>query len=116
GDPPTSDDLLGPPGDPAAGPATETVRADIVVSAVGQLNRPKLPDIDGIETFAGEWCHSARWPDDLELAGKRVAVIGSGASAFQIVPTIAPEVDHLSVFQRSAPWMFENPHYHDEVE
>jgi 4-hydroxyacetophenone monooxygenase len=95
--------------------ATETVRATIVVSAVGQLNRPKLPDIEGVETFEGEWCHSARWPEDLELAGKRVGVVGSGASAFQIVPTIAPEVGHLSVFQRSAPWMFENPHYHDEV-
>lgn len=113
---PTSDDLLGPEGEPAHDPGrTEVVRADVVISAVGQLNRPKLPDIDGLESFEGEWCHSARWPEGLDLAGKRVAVIGSGASAFQIVPTIAPEVGHLTVFQRSAPWMFENPHYHDEV-
>ena len=98
-----------------SGGVTEAVRADIVVSAVGQLNRPKLPDLPGIDDFAGEWCHSARWPEDLDVTGKRVAVIGSGASAFQIVPTIAPDVERLTVFQRSAPWMFENPHYHDEV-
>ena len=111
---PTPEDLLDPL---AAEPEpTEVVDATVVVSAVGQLNRPKLPDIDGVEDFVGEWCHSARWPEDLDVAGKRVAVIGSGASAFQIVPTIAPDTHHLAVFQRTAPWMFENPHYHDEVE
>jgi 4-hydroxyacetophenone monooxygenase len=59
--------------------------------------------------------HSAQWIDGTELAGKRVAVVGTGASAFQIVPTIAPIVARLTVFQRSAPWMFPNPHYHDQV-
>lgn len=59
--------------------------------------------------------HSARWIEGTDLTGKRVAVVGSGASAFQIVPTIAPDVAHLTVFQRSAPWMFPNPHYHDRV-
>lgn len=94
---------------------TEIIYAQSVISAVGQLNRPKLPEIHGRESFAGLAMHSAAWVDGTDLAGKRVAVIGTGASAFQIVPTIAPEVDSLSVFQRSAPWMFPNPHYHDAV-
>lgn len=93
--------------------STETIDATAVVSAVGQLNRPKLPDIPGRETFAGLALHSAQWVDGTDLAGKRVAVVGTGASAFQIVPTIATEVEHLTVFQRSAPWMFPNPSYHD---
>ncbi len=97
------------------GSATATLDADAVISAVGQLNRPKFPDIAGRESFAGESMHSAQWVEGTELSGKRVAVIGTGASAFQIVPTIAPEVAHLTVFQRSAPWMFPNPHYHDQV-
>ncbi|MGO8873802.1 MAG: flavin-containing monooxygenase [Acidimicrobiales bacterium] len=98
-----------------AGGREETLQADALISAVGQLNRPKLPDIPGRDTFAGTAMHSARWVEGTELAGKRVAVIGAGASAFQIVPTIAPEVASLTVFQRSAPWMFPNPHYHDAV-
>ena len=92
-----------------------TLQANALISAVGQLNRPKLPDIDGLDRFDGPVVHSARWPADLEVAGKRVAVIGTGASAFQIVPTIAPDVEHLTVFQRSAPWMFPNPNYHEAV-
>jgi len=94
---------------------TETIYAQSVISAVGQLNRPKLPEIDGRDSFSGLSMHSAAWVDGTDLAGKRVAVIGTGASAFQIVPTIAEEVASLSVFQRSAPWMFPNPHYHDAV-
>ena len=92
-----------------------TLEADALISAVGQLNRPKLPDIPGRDTFAGTAMHSAHWVEGTELAGKRVAVVGTGASAFQIVPTIAGEVAGLTVFQRSAPWMFPNPHYHDQV-
>jgi 4-hydroxyacetophenone monooxygenase len=94
---------------------TETIYAQSVISAVGQLNRPKLPEIDGRDSFSGLSMHSAAWVDGTDLAGKRVAVIGTGASAFQIVPTIAEEVASLGVFQRSAPWMFPNPHYHDAV-
>ncbi len=94
---------------------TETIYAHSVISAVGQLNRPKLPEIDGRDSFKGLSMHSAAWVDGTDLTGKRVAVIGTGASAFQIVPTIAPEVESLGVFQRSAPWMFPNPHYHDAV-
>jgi 4-hydroxyacetophenone monooxygenase len=89
--------------------------ANSVISAVGQLNRPSLPDIPGIESFAGQWCHSAAWDDNIDCTGKNVVVVGSGASAFQLVPAIAAQVKHLSVFQRSAPWMFENPIYHEKV-
>jgi 4-hydroxyacetophenone monooxygenase len=97
------------------GDTTSVLEADAVISAVGQLNRPKLPDIPGRDSFLGIAMHSAQWVDGTELAGKRVAVVGTGASAFQIVPTIAPDVERLTVFQRSAPWMFPNPHYHDQV-
>ena len=86
-----------------------------VISAVGQLNRPTYPDIPGIESFNGQWCHSANWDNSIDCTDKTVVVIGSGASAFQLVPTIAKRVAHMTVFQRSAPWMFENPIYHDKV-
>jgi cyclohexanone monooxygenase len=79
--------------------------ADVVVSAAGALSDPKLPDIDGIDSFAGEVFHSARWNHDYNLTGKRVAVIGTGASAIQIVPEIAPKVQRLDVYQRTAPFV-----------
>lgn len=79
--------------------------ADILISAVGALCEPNLPDIKGINTFEGQIFHSARWDHDAELTGKRVAVIGTGASAIQIVPSIAPEVAHLDLYQRTAPWL-----------
>ena len=72
-----------------------------VISAVGQLNRPILPDVEGLESFAGQWCHSAAWDDSIDLRGKKVAVVGSGASAFQLVPAIAGAVGELTVFQLS---------------
>ncbi len=93
----------------------ETLSARALISAVGQLNRAKLPDIPGIESFAGPSFHSSQWDHSVSYAGKRVAVIGAGASGFQIVPTIAPEVESLVVFQRSAQWMFPNPNYHEKV-
>ncbi len=77
--------------------------ADVVVSAAGALSDPKLPDVDGIDSFAGEIFHSSQWRHDYDLAGKRVAVIGTGASAIQIVPEIAERVAHLDVYQRTAP-------------
>lgn len=79
--------------------------AKIVVSAVGALCEPNLPDIDGIEDFEGDVFHSAQWNHDVSLDGKRVAVIGTGASAIQIVPAIAGGVEHLDVYQRTAPWI-----------
>jgi 4-hydroxyacetophenone monooxygenase len=94
---------------------SETHVVNSVISAVGQLNRPKLPDVPGVEEFQGQWCHSADWDTDMDYRGKRVIVVGAGASAFQIVPTIAADVAQLTVFQRVAPWMFENPIYHEQV-
>lgn len=95
--------------------ATSTVDVRAVISAVGQLNRPQIPDIDGAETFSGPVFHSAAWDHDVPLAGRRVALIGAGASGFQIAPAIAEDVEHLDVFQRTAQWMFPNPMYHDRV-
>jgi cation diffusion facilitator CzcD-associated flavoprotein CzcO len=79
--------------------------ADVLVSAVGALCEPSLPDIKGIEQFRGEVFHSARWNHNADLAGKRVALIGTGASAIQIGPEIASDVAHLDVYQRTAPWV-----------
>lgn len=93
----------------------ESIEANAVISAVGQLNRPKLPAIPGIDSFAGPTFHSAAWQPEHRLQGKRVAVIGTGASAFQLVPELAKEASRLFVFQRSAPWMVPNPRYHARV-
>ncbi|WP_436795538.1 flavin-containing monooxygenase [Actinospongicola halichondriae] len=82
--------------------------ADVVVGAFGLLAEPVTPDIPGIESFAGEIMHSARWNHDHDLRGERVAVIGTGASAIQFVPGIQPTVGHMTVFQRTAPWVL--PH------
>ena len=81
------------------------VVADVVVTGSGGLSEPKLPDIEGIDSFAGEIFHSARWNHDYDLTGKRVAVIGTGASAIQIVPEVAKQAAHLDVYQRTAPWV-----------
>jgi 4-hydroxyacetophenone monooxygenase len=89
--------------------------AQFVISAVGALNQPKLPDIPGMDDFAGPWFHSARWDTSVDYRGKRFALIGAGASGFQIAPTIADDVEHLTVFQRTAQWMFPNANYHARV-
>lgn len=93
----------------------EEIEVQAVVSAVGQLNRPKLPEITGLGRFEGPAFHSARWDHDVDLRGKRVAVIGTGASAAQFIPEIAGEVSELLVFQRTANWLVPTPDYHDEV-
>ncbi len=82
-----------------------TITANFVVSAVGPLTEPAMPDIDGIDKFEGEIFHSARWNHHFDLAGKRVAVIGTGASAIQIVPELAKTVRQLHVYQHTAPWV-----------
>ena len=87
----------------------ETIEANAIISAVGQLNRPRIPDIKGINTFKGPSFHSARWDHSIDLKGKRVAVIGTGASAFQFVPAIAPDVKEMTVFQRTPPWLGATP-------
>jgi cation diffusion facilitator CzcD-associated flavoprotein CzcO len=85
--------------------AGDTVEADVLVSAVGQLSRPAMPDIKGRDGFAGASFHSAEWDHSVDLADKRVAVIGTGASAIQFVPEIQPQVEHLTLFQRTAPYL-----------
>ena len=86
---------------------------DGVICATGQLNRPSFPVIEGRERFAGPSFHSAAWDDSVDLAGRRVAVIGTGASAAQFVPCIAGEVAHLDVYQRTPPWMLPTDNYGD---
>ncbi|WP_433336887.1 flavin-containing monooxygenase [Spirillospora sp. CA-294931] len=81
----------------------------VLISACGQLNRPRLPRLDGRDAFAGPWFHSARWDHDVDLTGKRVAVIGTGASAVQIIPELAGRAESLVVFQRSAPYVISKP-------
>ncbi len=83
-------------------------RARMLVPGMGPLAEPRIPDIEGLEDFQGDVMHSARWDHSVNLKGKRVASIGTGASAIQYVPTIQPEVERLHVFQRTAPWIM--PH------
>ncbi|MER7809404.1 NAD(P)/FAD-dependent oxidoreductase [Streptomyces sp900116325] len=82
-----------------------TIVADVVVSATGPLSDPKMPDIPGLTDFPGKVFHSARWDHDYDLTGKRVAMIGTGASAIQIVPSIQPKAGKLTLFQRTPPWV-----------
>lgn len=86
-----------------------TMAANAVISAVGQLNRPVLPNIEGRESYAGTWWHSARWPAETDLAGKRVGIIGTGSSAAQFIPEVAKECGELTVFQRTANWLIPRP-------
>ncbi|MFH5209549.1 flavin-containing monooxygenase [Antrihabitans spumae] len=89
----------------------EVIEADVFVPAVGQLSRPVMPTIEGMASFRGASFHSAQWNHDVDLTEKRVAIVGTGASAIQIIPAIQPKVGSLTVFQRSAPWIipkFEN--------
>jgi 4-hydroxyacetophenone monooxygenase len=93
----------------------ETLRARAVISAVGQLNQPFIPDISGAETFSGPAFHTARWDHTVDLTGKNVVMLGAGATGFQVAPAIADTVGSLTIFQRTAQWMFPNPNYHAEV-
>ncbi len=89
--------------------------APVVITAVGQLNRPRLAPFPGMDTFTGRWWHSARWPRDADLAGKHVAVVGTGASAMQFLRSVAGEAAHVTIFQRSPQWAREEPDYHGRV-
>lgn len=80
-------------------------QARTVIFSTGPITEPSLPNIKGIEGFKGEMFHSARWKHDYDLTGKRVAVIGTGASAIQFIPQIQPLAKELIVFQRTAPWV-----------
>ena len=83
----------------------------ILISATGALNRPRVPAIPGLDTFTGRIFHTAQWPDDVDLDGRRVAVVGAGASAMQVVPAVAATVGHLTVLQRSPQWIAPNDVY-----
>ena len=99
----------------AADGREQTLEARFVISAVGSLNIPRMPDIPGMEDFAGPSFHSTRWPDDFDHAGRKLALVGAGASGFQIAPTVAPDVEQLTIFQRTAQWVMPNPIYHTPV-
>lgn len=86
-----------------------TFRPRVLVVACGGLSRPAYPEIDGLTAFRGKIFHSARWDRSVSLEGKRIAVVGTGASAIQIVPAIASRVRHLAVYQRTAPWILPRP-------
>ncbi|HVW30309.1 MAG TPA: NAD(P)/FAD-dependent oxidoreductase [Polyangiaceae bacterium] len=89
--------------------AGSVYRGRALVCAIGALSNPAYPDIPGLERFEGRTFHSALWDHDYDLRGKRVAVIGTGASAIQFVPRIAQQVEHLDVYQRTPPWVFPKP-------
>jgi len=86
--------------------AGEQLSADVVISAVGRLHQPRYPDIAGLDDFAGPVFHSARWPADLDVTGKRVGLIGTGSSATQITSAVVGQVDRLTLFQRTAQWVW----------
>lgn len=92
-----------------------TIEARAVITAVGQLNRPKIPDIPGLGEFDGSVLHTAQWDTAVTLAGKRVAMIGTGASGMQVGPALAPQVERLTIYQRSPHWAAYNPNYHRTV-
>lgn len=87
------------------------LRARAVITAVGFLNRPKLPDIEGMDDFRGLAFHSARWPADLEVKGTRFAVIGTGASGYQLIPELALDAEHVVILQRTPQWLSPTPGY-----
>ena len=90
-------------------------RANVVISGVGQLNRPKKSFIKGLESFTGPCFHSAQWRHDVDLSGKRVAIIGTGASAMQILRTVASQASDVTIFQRSPQWVRPSNDYHRDV-
>lgn len=90
-------------------PEVQVVEADVVIAANGPLSRPALPKIEGMDRFRGALFHSARWNSAYPLEGKRIAVIGTGASAIQFIPRIQPHVGQLHVFQRTPPWIMPRP-------
>ena len=94
----------------------ETITSKAIISALGGLHTPNMPDLPGLDTFEGVSFHTTNWPDDLDLTGKRVAVVGTGATAVQIVPEIAELADELIVFQRSPVWVGSkrDPEYTEE--
>jgi 4-hydroxyacetophenone monooxygenase len=93
----------------------ETITANALVSCIGQFGLPHIPNIDGLDSFLGQKFHTTEWPQDLDLAGQRLAIVGTGASAMQIVPSIAAEVAQLDIYQRSPQWVRPIPRFHDAL-
>ena len=93
----------------------ETITANALISCIGQFGLPHIPDIAGLDSFSGPKFHTTQWPQDLDLRGKRLAIIGTGASAMQIVPSIAAEVAELDIYQRSPQWARPIPRFHDAL-
>ena len=89
--------------------AGATYQADVVINALGQLSNPVVPDLPGLDSFAGPSFHSAEWRHDVDLDGKKVLVVGTGASAIQFVPGIVDRVGSMTVFQRHAPYVVSKP-------
>jgi 4-hydroxyacetophenone monooxygenase len=93
----------------------ETIKVNGIISGVGLLDRPVLPDIPGLDSFEGKKFHTARWDHSYDYAGKRVGVIGTGASGMQLVPDVAMTAGSITIFQRSAGWVVPVPGYRDPV-
>jgi 4-hydroxyacetophenone monooxygenase len=89
----------------------KSIRANAVITAVGFLNRAKLPDIDGRDSFQGQSWHTSYWPEGADLKGKRVAIVGTGCSGYQLAPELARDVKELAIFQRTPSWVFPTPRY-----
>ncbi len=92
-----------------------SLRAKVFVSAVGALNRPSIPNLPGLDSFKGPKFHTARWDHSVDLTGKKVAMIGTGATGIQVAPAIVDRVEHLTIFQRSKHWITRHPMYHEHV-
>lgn len=93
----------------------ETFICHSIVSAVGQLNRPSYPDIDGRDSFKGPAWHSARWNHEEKIEGKNIAVIGTGCSAIQFIPRVAEEAASTTIFQRTPNWLMPRPQYQKKI-
>ncbi len=94
---------------------SQSFECNAVITCVGFLSRPQLPNIEGMESFEGTACHTARWPKGFDVAGKRVAVVGSAASGYQTTPVIAESAAQTTLFQRTPNWCFEDLSYVDEL-
>ncbi len=94
---------------------TEIRLVDVLIPAIGQLNVPRLPLIEGMSVFEGPAFHSQEWPADIDVTGRRVAVVGTGASAMQIVPAIVEHAESVTIYQRSPQWARSVPRYHDPI-
>jgi len=97
------------------GDVTRTIESEFLVSAVGQLNRPSMPKIDGVDSFEKPSFHSALWDHSVDYAGKRVGVVGTGASAMQIIPRVAETAEKVTVLARSMPWLVPTTLLHERV-